>query len=66
MDTSTWLPAQMSMNLNKFFQNSFSTMQELCTRVLDIDSGSVKVDSLEWIFLSYFNDEAIKNEFPDH
>lgn len=63
MDTSTWLPAQIGRN---FFKNSFTTMNELYDRVRSVDSGDADVDNLDWIFLSYFNDEVIKNEFPDH
>lgn len=65
-DTSTWLPPQMGRSLESFRKNTFSTMEELYNRVRSIDSGDADVDNLEWIFLSYFNDKVIKNEFPDH
>lgn len=65
-DTSTWLPAQMGKSLESFRKNSFSTMEELYNRVREIDSGDADVDNLDWIFLSYFNDKVVKNEFPDY
>jgi hypothetical protein len=65
-DTSTWIPAQIGKDLDNFFKNTFSTMEELYDRVRNIDSGDANVDNLSWIFLSYFNDEVVKNEFPDH
>jgi hypothetical protein len=65
-DTSTWLPAQMGRSVKSFRENTFSTMEELHNRVRSIDSGDANVNNLDWIFLSYFNDEVVKNEFPDY
>ena len=65
-DTSTWLPAQMGRSVESFHENTFSTMEELHDRVRAIDSGDANVNNLDWIFLSYFNDKVIKNEFPDY
>ena len=65
-DTSTWLPAQMGRDIKNFRENTFSTMEELYNRVRAIDSGDACVNNLDWIFLSYFNDKVIKNEFPDY
>lgn len=63
MDTSTWLPAQVG---NSFWSNSFSTMEELSSKIMSIDAGDADVDNYEWIFLSYFNDEDVINEFSNH
>lgn len=66
IDVSTWLPAQIGNHWGSFFDDSFTTMEELYERIRSIDSGDAEVDNFKWIFLSYFNDKVVKNEFPDH
>jgi len=61
-DTSTWIPAQLNKSLNRFFEDSFTNIDDLYNRVKSIDSGDAKVNNLEWLFLSYFNNKDIKNE----
>jgi hypothetical protein len=63
-DTSTWLPAQMGVS--SFFQNTFATMEELYDQLRSIDAGDTDVNNLEWVFLSYFNDKDVMNEFSSH
>lgn len=63
IDSSTWLPAQLGPS---FFENSFVKMEDLYDRIRSIDSGDTKVDNFEWIFLSYFNNEEIINEFSNN
>ncbi len=66
-DTSTWLPAQLNKScFYEFYDDSFATMNALYDRVRLIDSGDVDVNSLEWLFLSYFDNEDVKNEFSIH
>lgn len=60
--TSTWLPPQIGKSIQSFKDCTFSTMDELYNKIRKIDSGEAKVDNLEWMFLSYFNDKVVINE----
>lgn len=67
--TSTWLPVQVAKSMDEYLDSVFYDWKSLYQRLLDIDAGRVRVDNYKWIFLSYFNDLAVKavlDEIPSH
>lgn len=63
--TSTWLPVQAYYSYKEFCKCTFKSFEELFEHLRGIDSGDVTVDTLRWIFLEYFSDEDVINEFSN-
>lgn len=55
IDISTWIPVQLFDNLKSFKEHTFTSMDDLYNYVKMVDSGDIKVDNIQWLFISYHN-----------
>lgn len=57
---STWLPTQIANEIHEYKVSHFSEWDDIHKYLIGVDEGTIRVDNLRWVFMSYFNDPAVK------